>query len=160
MAAWSLKFLYLVHESTKFNLFKTLFLQDVFISSSHMHYIFLGFADSVPQWSPDSSVGIATSYALDGQSSIPVRGKIFLFSTPSGPAVVSTQPPSQWVPGPIFLGVKRPGFEADHSPPSSAEVNSPTCLHTGKTLPYHAPQYSVVGMATVWTTEGLEFESR
>jgi len=26
------------------------------------------------------------------------------------------------VPGALFLGVKRPGHEADHSPPSSAEV--------------------------------------
>jgi hypothetical protein len=36
----------------------------------------------------------------------------------SGP----TQPPIQWVPGALSLGVKRPGREADHSPPSSAEV--------------------------------------
>jgi hypothetical protein len=28
----------------------------------------------------------------------------------------------QWVPGALSLGVKRPGREADHSPPSSAEV--------------------------------------
>jgi hypothetical protein len=33
-----------------------------------------------------------------------------------------TQPPIQWVPGVLSLGVKRPGREADHSPPSSAEV--------------------------------------
>jgi hypothetical protein len=33
-----------------------------------------------------------------------------------------TQPPFQWVPGALSLGVKRPGREADHSPPSSAEV--------------------------------------
>jgi hypothetical protein len=32
------------------------------------------------------------------------------------------QPPIQWVPGDLSLGVKRPGREADHSPPSSAEV--------------------------------------
>jgi hypothetical protein len=34
----------------------------------------------------------------------------------------STQPPIQWVPGALSLGVKRKGREADHSPPSSAEV--------------------------------------
>jgi hypothetical protein len=33
-----------------------------------------------------------------------------------------TQPPIQWVPGAVSLGVKWPGREADHSPPSSAEV--------------------------------------
>jgi hypothetical protein len=33
-----------------------------------------------------------------------------------------TQHPTQWAPGAISLGVKRPGREVDHSPPSSAEV--------------------------------------
>jgi hypothetical protein len=33
-----------------------------------------------------------------------------------------TQFPTQWVPGALSLGVKRLGHEADHSPPSSAEV--------------------------------------
>jgi hypothetical protein len=39
-------------------------------------------------------------------------------------ALGSTEPPIQWVPGggAISLGVKRPGREADHSPPASAEV--------------------------------------
>jgi hypothetical protein len=32
------------------------------------------------------------------------------------------QPPIQWVPGALSLGVKGPRREADHSPPSSAEV--------------------------------------
>jgi hypothetical protein len=35
-----------------------------------------------------------------------------------------TQPPIQWVPGTLFLGVKRPEPEADHSPPSSAKVKN------------------------------------
>jgi len=34
----------------------------------------------------------------------------------------STQPPIQWIPGAISLGVKWPGREADHSPPSSDKV--------------------------------------
>jgi hypothetical protein len=34
------------------------------------------------------------------------------------------QPPVQQVSGPLFLGVKRPGREADHSPPPSAEVKN------------------------------------
>jgi hypothetical protein len=33
-----------------------------------------------------------------------------------------TLPPIQWVPGTIFPRLKRPGREAEHSPPSSAEV--------------------------------------
>jgi hypothetical protein len=37
-------------------------------------------------------------------------------------ALGPTQPPVQWVPGVISLGVKRPRREADHSPPSSAKV--------------------------------------
>jgi 5-methylcytosine-specific restriction endonuclease McrA len=47
---------------------------------------------------------------------------IFLFTTSSRTALGPTQPPIQWVPGALSLGVKRPGREADHSPPSSAEV--------------------------------------
>jgi hypothetical protein len=39
-------------------------------------------------------------------------------------ALGPTQPPIQWVPGALSLGVKRPGREADHSPPSSAEVKN------------------------------------
>jgi hypothetical protein len=47
---------------------------------------------------------------------------IFLFTTASRPASGPTQPPIQWVPGALSFGVKRPGCEANHSPPSSAEV--------------------------------------
>jgi hypothetical protein len=47
---------------------------------------------------------------------------IFLFTTASRTEMGPTQPPNQWVPGAISLGVKWPGHEADHSPPSSAEV--------------------------------------
>jgi hypothetical protein len=48
--------------------------------------------------------------------------RIFLFTTACRTAMGPTQPPIQWVPGFLSLGVKRPGREADHSPPSSAEV--------------------------------------
>jgi hypothetical protein len=77
--------------------------------------------------SRDSSVGIALSYWLDDR----VLGfdsrwglGIFLFTTLSRAALGSTQPPIQWVPGALSLEVKRPGREADHSPPSSAEVKN------------------------------------
>jgi hypothetical protein len=35
-----------------------------------------------------------------------------------------TQPPIQWVPGALSLGVKWQVRKADHSPPSSAEVKN------------------------------------
>jgi hypothetical protein len=44
------------------------------------------------------------------------------FTTASSTALAPTQPPIQWVQGALSLGVKRPGREADHSPPSSTEV--------------------------------------
>jgi hypothetical protein len=47
-----------------------------------------------------------------GQS--PGRFKNFHFSVSSTPALGPTQPPIQWVPGALFPGVKRSGFEADH----------------------------------------------
>jgi hypothetical protein len=71
-------------------------------------------------WSRDSSVGIATDYGLDDQgggSSSPGSVKHLHFSISSRPALGSTQPPIKWVPG-----VNRQGREADHSPPTSAEV--------------------------------------
>jgi hypothetical protein len=68
---------------------------------------------------PDSVVGIATTYGLDNRGvgvRVPVRSRIF--STSSRPALGSTQPPIQWVPGALTAGVKLPGREADHSPPA------------------------------------------
>jgi hypothetical protein len=75
--------------------------------------------------SRDSSVGIALGYGLDD------RGSRVRF--PAGPGNFSLHhrlrngskahpPPIQWVSGALSLGLKRPGREADHSPPSTAEV--------------------------------------
>jgi hypothetical protein len=47
---------------------------------------------------------------------------IFLFTIASRTALGPTQPPIQWVLGALSLGTKRPGREADHSHPSSADV--------------------------------------
>jgi len=47
---------------------------------------------------------------------------IFLFTTSSRPALGPTHTPIRWVPVALYLGVKRPGREADHSPPSRAKV--------------------------------------
>jgi hypothetical protein len=75
-----------------------------------------------------SVVGIATGYRLYdrgvGESGFESGWvKNFLF-TSSRPALGSTQPPIQWVPG-----VKRQEREADHSPPASAEVKK-TWIHS------------------------------
>jgi hypothetical protein len=49
---------------------------------------------------------------------------MFLFATPSRPALRPTQPPIKWVPAAFSLEVKRPGREADHSPQSSARFKA------------------------------------
>jgi hypothetical protein len=85
--------------------------------------------------SRDSSVGIATGYGLDNQgggSSIPVRVNNFHFSVSSRPALGSTQPAIKWV-----LGVKRQGREADHSPPTSAEVKKNVDLYIHSPIRLH-----------------------
>jgi hypothetical protein len=68
----------------------------------------------------DSSVGIALGYGLDDRGSrvrFPAgAGNFSLGTTESRTALGPTQPPIQWVPGALSLGVKRPGREADHSP--------------------------------------------
>jgi hypothetical protein len=74
-------------------------------------------------------VGIATGYDLTARGSILDRGKIFVFSTASRPTLGPTQLPLQWVPGFYSREVKRPGREADHSPPSSAEVKNSGATH-------------------------------
>jgi hypothetical protein len=75
--------------------------------------------------SRDGSIGIALGYGLDDRDSrvrFPAGLGIFLFTTASRTALGPTQSPIQWVPGVLSLEVKRTGREADHSPPSSAEV--------------------------------------
>jgi hypothetical protein len=79
--------------------------------------------------SRESSVGIVTGYGLEQGFDSRQRHKIFLFSMAFRPALEPTQPPIKWAPEALFLGVKRPGYEAHHSPPSSAEVMN------GETIP-------------------------
>jgi hypothetical protein len=64
-------------------------------------------------------------YGLDGWGSFPSRRKIFLFSMASRPAQGNNQSPFQWV----------LGREADHTPPSSAEVMNGGDIYTS-TPPY------------------------
>jgi hypothetical protein len=69
---------------------------------------------------------IVSDYGLDNRSSIPrQRQRIFLLASASRPALGTTQPPVQWVPGVLSPGVKRGlGRDADNAPPSSAEVEN------------------------------------
>jgi len=69
--------------------------------------------------------GIVLGYGLDDQGSESQKGLgIFLCTTVSKP----TLGPTQWVPVAPSLGVK---WSADHSPPSSAEVqNMQGCTST------------------------------
>jgi hypothetical protein len=86
--------------------------------------------------SRDSSVGVATGYGLDGRGvggGVTGGGNKFLFSTSSRPVLGNTQP-IQWVPWAFPPGVRRPGHEADHSPPASAQVKN-TWIYTS-TPPY------------------------
>jgi hypothetical protein len=48
----------------------------------------------------------------------------FLFSAWYRSVLGPTQPPIQWVPGALSPNIKRPGREADHSPPSSVDVKN------------------------------------
>jgi hypothetical protein len=85
-------------------------------------------------------IGVALGCRLDvrGFESRQELG-IHLFTTVSKMAVGPTQPPIQWVPGALSLGVKRPGREADRSRPSSAEINN-AWRYTS------APQYAFLGL--------------
>jgi hypothetical protein len=73
-----------------------------------------------------SSGSIVSDYGLDDRAigvRSPAGQRIFPLASVSRPALRPTQPPIQWVPGVLSPGVKaRPERDADHSPPSSAEV--------------------------------------
>jgi hypothetical protein len=73
---------------------------------------------------------------------------IFLFNTASRMALGLTQSPIQWVPGVPSLGSKQPGSEADHSPPSSAEVKE--CVE----LYIHSPNMPSWHDAQLKTAQG------
>jgi hypothetical protein len=62
---------------------------------------------------PGEVSGVALGYGLDDRGFGSCQGLgIFLFTTVSRPNLGPTQPPLQWVPGVLFLGVKRPLREA------------------------------------------------
>jgi hypothetical protein len=74
---------------------------------------------------PGELSGIALGYGLNEWVFESRQGlRIFLFTIASRPVLGPIQPPIQWVPGALSLGVKQQGCEADHSPPSSAKVKN------------------------------------
>jgi hypothetical protein len=72
-------------------------------------------AQSVYRWATGWTFGVL---GLDSRQGLGIS----LFSTAYRTALGPTHSPIQWVPGAFSLGVKRLEREADHSPPSSAEV--------------------------------------
>jgi hypothetical protein len=98
------------------------------------------------RYSRDSSVGILLGCGLDDRGyrvRFPAGMGIFLFTTASGTSLGPTQPPIQWVPGAFTLGLKRPEREADHSPPSNAEVKEclEQYLHSHNTPSWRGAQF-------------------
>jgi hypothetical protein len=51
-----------------------------------------------------------------------IEGKVSFGTVPDWVTMKKNQ--LLWVPGPLSLGVKRQGHEADHSPPSSTDVKN------------------------------------
>jgi hypothetical protein len=83
---------------------------------------------------------MALGYGLDDRGSrvrFPAGTGIFLFTIAFRTALGPTKSPIQWVPGALSLGVKRPGCEADHSPPSSAEVKNAWSYTSTPTVRLH-----------------------
>jgi hypothetical protein len=72
-------------------------------------------AQSVQRWATGWTIGVLRFDSRRGLG-------IFLFTTAYRTDLGPTQPPIQWVLGALSLGIKQPGREADHSPPSNAEV--------------------------------------
>jgi hypothetical protein len=78
------------------------------------------------RWRQHGPPSTALGYGLDNWGFESQNGVgIFLLTNASRLALG----PTQWVPGDLSQGLKRWGREADHSPPSSAEVNN-ACYYT------------------------------
>jgi hypothetical protein len=78
--------------------------------------------------------------------------RVLHFLMSSRPALGSTQPPIQGVPGALFPGVKRPWRETHHSPPASTEVKK-IWIYTS------TPQYVFRGIFTLLYLTSTSSES-
>jgi hypothetical protein len=76
-------------------------------------------------------------YGLDGRGSIPRQGQHFsiLHSLHIGSGFHSASYPNGT--GGCFSGIKRPGREADYSPPSSAEVKNYGAIYLHSPMRLH-----------------------
>jgi hypothetical protein len=108
--------------------------------------------------SRDSSVSTALGYGLDD------RGSRVRFPAGTGNFSLhhrvqngsASQPPIQWVLGALSLGVKRPRREADHSPPSSAEVTNVWIYTSTPPIRLHGVVLSYVqGQLYLYTTNSI-----
>jgi hypothetical protein len=99
--------------------------------------------------------------------------RIFFITTEFRTALGSSWPPIQWLPGVLSVRVKRPGREADHSPPYRAEVKKCVALcpplpqyalmawcsakkkkaRTGTTLPFTFTVFSCMGQNVPFSKE-------
>jgi hypothetical protein len=77
-----------------------------------------------------------------GGVSSPGKGWVSFLTTASRTALGPTQPLIQRARGTLSLGIKRPGREADHSPPSSAEVKNAWSYTS-------TPEYAVMAWCSV-----------
>jgi hypothetical protein len=90
--------------------------------------------------SQGSSVSTVSGYGLDDRA---IETRFLAEASVSRLALGPTQPPVQLVQGVLSPGVKaRPGRDADHSPPSSAEAEIEQELYL---LSTEAPSWRVVG---------------
>jgi hypothetical protein len=99
------------------------------LHTSHCNVITKTPVIKVCSFFPKVQAGVAQSvqwlgYGLDDRVWFQARAGILFFATAFRPALGPTQPPIQWVPGALSLGVKRPRREADHSSTSIAEVKN------------------------------------
>jgi hypothetical protein len=79
---------------------------------------------------PTQNIGLRETYSVPWVR-YPAGNFSFHYRIQNGSG--STQPPIQWVPKALSLGVKRPGRKTDHSPSSSAVVKE--CVE----LYFHSP---------------------
>jgi hypothetical protein len=66
-----------------------------------------------------------------------------LFATASRSALVTAQPPIQWIMGALTTGVKRPRLETDHSQPSRAEIKYKGRFYSTLLMPVFKALYLV-----------------
>jgi hypothetical protein len=96
----------------------------VFLLLESVSYLKVGYSHDILScfgFSCSSSGSIVSDYGLDDRGSIPDRGRGFFFQTGSGAHPNSC---TMGTGGPFPGGKARPGRDADHSPPSSAEVKN------------------------------------